>query len=300
MWINTNSPPNISPVITVQPLDATTLTNVTATFTLTATGTPAPWYQWQFATNSTPVTNFTAGASWTTNRGTALTNYFWCVATNAAGSVTSSVVFWHNTNGISAGTSPSFTTNPVNITMMTNNTATFTVGASGTAPLYYQFQYTNGTVVTNFNLTPSYTTNVLVALTNYYQWIVTNGFGAKTSSTVRLMVTNGINSLPVITVQPTNVTTFTNVTAVFSLTASGFPAPFFQWQYTNGTAVTNFTAGPTWTTNSSTPLTNYFRAVATNIVGNATSAVVYWHNNIQPIPPVFLGGYIFGQYRTNL
>lgn len=89
-----------SPEITVQPNSTSALEGATAVFSLTATGTPAPTYQWQV----NPIggggwANVAEGAGGTTNSYTteALASndngdQYRCIVTNAGGSVTSSIV----------------------------------------------------------------------------------------------------------------------------------------------------------------------------------------------------------------
>jgi len=86
-----------TPVITTQPVSATVSTQSTASFSLAASGTPAPSYQWmQMASGAGSFTAISTAtsAAYTTPALTAADNgtQFECVVTNAAGPVTSNVV----------------------------------------------------------------------------------------------------------------------------------------------------------------------------------------------------------------
>ena len=87
-----------------------------------------------------------------------------------------------------AQTAPSITTQPVGQTVVAGSTATFSVTATGTAPLSYQWFY-NGT-----NLLAG-ATNTVLALANVqtnqagsYTVVVTNAYGSITSSVAALIV----------------------------------------------------------------------------------------------------------------
>ncbi len=91
-----------------------------------------------------------------------------------------------------------------------------------------------------------------------------------------MSVTLTVYAVPVVTTQPVNVAVVSGSTASFTATASGYPTPTVQWQYsTNGGTTWANLAGATSTTFSST--VNGFvngwklRAVFTNSVGTATS-----------------------------
>ncbi|MGM9809498.1 MAG: immunoglobulin domain-containing protein [Paludibacteraceae bacterium] len=85
-----------TPSITLQPEGATYNQGATATaLTITADGNPAPTYQWysntsNSNTNGTKISGATE-ASYTPSTATAGTFYYYCVATNSAGSATSDV-----------------------------------------------------------------------------------------------------------------------------------------------------------------------------------------------------------------
>ncbi len=83
---------------------------------------------------------------------------------------------------------PSITSNPVNQTVTVGQTATFTVGASGTAPLTYQWQKNNANI-TGANAA-SYTTPATVIADNgsTYRCVVTNSVNTATSNAATLTV----------------------------------------------------------------------------------------------------------------
>ncbi len=122
------------PVITTQPANQTVNLGATATFSVAATGTAPLSYQWY--QGSTAISGATS-ASYTTPPTTAADNgaTFHVVVTNAAGSATSNATLTVN----NPATAPAITMQPASQTVGVGATATFTVAATGSAPLSYQW-----------------------------------------------------------------------------------------------------------------------------------------------------------------
>ncbi len=201
----------ISPSITTQPAAQTNYVGLTATFTAGAAGFPPLYFQWMAgATGSGVYTNLIAGGQFSVVTNTTLTisnlvlgnmgNYL-VVVTNSHGSVTSSVAPLTVLNPAPA----SILTQPVSQTNYVGLMATFTVGATGFPPLYYQWMagvtgsgvYTNlmaggqFSAVTNATLTIS---NLVLGNTADYVVAVTNAYEVVTSSVATLTVQT--NSAP--------------------------------------------------------------------------------------------------------
>src|SRR5438270_456686 len=175
----------VAPAITTQPASQMVVAGQTATFTVTATGTAPVSYQWQ--SNGTAIGGATAD-SYTTPATTASDDgaQFTVVVSNAAGSVTSNAAAL-TVN--SAPVAPTITTQPASQTVTAGQTATFTVTATGTAPLSYQWQK-NGTAI-GAATAASYTTPATTAADNGNQFtvVVSNAAGSLTSNAASLTVT---------------------------------------------------------------------------------------------------------------
>ena len=93
---NTASPLNLTPSITVQPIDQTVNDGQQATFSAAATGSPAPTVKWQVSVDGGTVWEDVAGATSTSLSFTAATpqtgNRYRAVFTNIAATVTSNAV----------------------------------------------------------------------------------------------------------------------------------------------------------------------------------------------------------------
>jgi hypothetical protein len=126
--------------------------------------------------------------------------------------------------------SPSITNQPASQTVAPGGTALFTVGATGEAPLVYQWQFqgTNlpGATQTALPVNNAHQTNI-----GNYQVIVTNSLGSVTSAPAAL------NLQPGIITQPANITAAIGSNVTFTVTAEGSPPLAYQWQK-NGTNVT--------------------------------------------------------------
>ena len=187
------------PTITTPPASQTVTAGQTATFTVAATGTSPMTYQWK--KNGTAISGSTS-SMYTTLPTTTSDNaaQFTVGMTNSAGSATSSAAtLTVNT----AAVAPSITTQPASQTVTVGQTATFSVTASGTAPLSYQWRR-NGTAISGAT-SASYATPPATISDSGSPFAVTvsNSTGSVTSNTAILTV----DATPVaITVNPNNAT----------------------------------------------------------------------------------------------
>ena len=134
-------PRGFAPAITNQPADQTVTAGQTATFSVGASGTEPLSYQWYFNTN----TLLGGAASSSLEIVNAQTNDeggYSVVVSNVYGSATSAVA-----RLTVAAAAPVIVTQPTDQTIMVGQDATFTVGASGTAPLAYQWYYNTNTLL---------------------------------------------------------------------------------------------------------------------------------------------------------
>ncbi|MFN0066090.1 MAG: immunoglobulin domain-containing protein [Limisphaerales bacterium] len=145
------------PVITGEPEDETVTAGETAAFTVTATGNPAPNYQWfRQGTNYPGATLPTLAI---TNAQLADAGDYSVIVANSAGSVTSRVA--RLTVNLPL-VPPTITEQPIPLTVTAGEPASFRVTATGTPPLAYQW-FKDGTnlagATTDTYSIPSVTTN---------------------------------------------------------------------------------------------------------------------------------------------
>lgn len=180
----------VVPTIAAQPASQTVTAGQTATFNVTASGTAPFSYQWQ--KNNANISGATA-ASYTTPATTSADNgaKFDVVVSDSAGSVASATA----TLTVTAATvAPTITTQPGNQTVTVGQTATFSVVATGTAPLSYQWQK-NSANITGATAA-SYTTAATAAMDSgaKFDVIVSNAAGSQTSAMAILTVNSASGS----------------------------------------------------------------------------------------------------------
>jgi len=166
-----------------------------------------------------------------------------------------------------ASTAPTIGSQPTSKTVTVGQTASFSVTATGTAPLSYQWQK-NGAAISGAT-SSSYTTPATTSTDNgaLFAVVVSNRVGKVTSSSATLTV----NSAPAITSQPVSKTVIAGQTATFAVSATGAAPLSYQWRM-NGTAISGATSA-SYTTPAETTTDNgaQFSAVVSNAAGSVTS-----------------------------
>jgi photosystem II stability/assembly factor-like uncharacterized protein len=173
-----------SPAITQQPASLTVNEGQAAAFSVVASGTGPLSYQWR--RNGQPIpgagdAGYTLAAATMADAGA----QFSVVVSNSAGSVTSADATLSVNPVLQA---PAITQQPASTTVTVGQMATFSVGATGSAPLAYQWQR-NGTPITGAN-GASYTTGATVLGDSgaTYRVVVSNAAGTVTSADATLTV----------------------------------------------------------------------------------------------------------------
>jgi regulation of enolase protein 1 (concanavalin A-like superfamily) len=177
----------VPPVMTEAPLDQSVVEGESATFSVTATGSAPLSYQWQrdgadiagatAASYATPATTLGDDGS-----------LYRCRVSNAAGSVTSDAA---TLTVLADGTLPSISSQPTDQAVAEGESATFTVTATGSAPLSYQWQR-DGVDIAGATAA-SYTTpaTTLGDDGSLYSCWVSNAAGSVSSDTATLTVVDG-------------------------------------------------------------------------------------------------------------
>jgi sugar lactone lactonase YvrE len=210
--------------ITAQPQSQTVLAGTNVTFCVTAGGIPQVYYQWYWASNLLPdQTNSTLSLV-----GVSLTNAgnYQLVVTNLYGSATSSVAAL-------TVLAAAITAQPQSGHVSIGSNATFSVAATATASLGYQWYFDAAVLSGQTNSTLSL---VGVNQTNAgnYQVVMTNIYGSVTSSMAILLVGYPL----IITAQPTNEIGVIGGAVNLNVSVSGTGPFTYQWQF-NGTNLPN-------------------------------------------------------------
>ena len=174
-----------APAFTTQPQSQTV--NSGANVTLTAAASNSPTYQWQF--NGNNISGATS-ASYTLNNVTAgQSGNYAVVATNASGSVTSTVAAL-TVNSAASG--PSFPSQPVSQTVAVGSTVVFSAVVAGSPTPTLQWNL-GGTPVSGGNGPVLVVGNASSANAGNYSLTATNSSGTATSSPATLTVSSTTN-----------------------------------------------------------------------------------------------------------
>jgi hypothetical protein len=246
------------PLITTQPIPQSVAIGSNATFSVVATGTAPLAFQWRFngamilgATSSAYVLN----SAQATNAG----NYSVQV-TNTAGSVLSAQA------ALSVLQPPSITTQPTLQSVAVGSNATFSVVATGTAPLAYQWCLNGATILGATNSV--YVLNgAQVTNAGNYSVQVTNAAGSVLSAQAALTVLQP----PVITSQPVDQYLTLGSTATFSVVAAGSAPLSYQW-FLNGSRIAGATSGTYTKSNVKTQNLGNYSVQVSDAVGSVLSA----------------------------
>ena len=259
----------VAPAITAQPAAQTVTEGKTATFSVTATGT-SPSYQWKKGGTNIPGATSSTYTTPATSMGDSGARYSVSIS-NSAGSVTSNNATLTVTAAVVVPVvvAPAIATQPAAEAVTVGQMATFSVIATGTAPLGYQWKK-GGTNISGANAS-SYTTPATSIGDSgaVFSVEVSNSAGSVTSSNATLTVTVAVVA-PAIDTQPAAQTVADGQTATFSVTATG-TSPGYQWKK-DGTDISGATSS-TYTT----PATSIgdsgavFSVAVSNSAGTVTS-----------------------------
>ncbi len=230
------------PTITTQPSDVSAVAGKTAKFTVAATGTGTLTYQWQaYNVNSKKWVNSSAASATTANlavtASAAINGFkFRCVITDGNGGETTSAAA---TLTVTAAP-PTITKQPVAKSVTAGTSAAFSVTATGTGTLSYQWQAYNPNTKKWVNSSSASATTANFSIKAQeahngfkFRCIVTDGNGNSTTSNAAGLTVTAAVVVPKITAQPVAKTVGVGSTASFSVTATGVGTLTYQWQAYN-------------------------------------------------------------------
>ncbi len=167
------------PTITTQPASQTVNPGASATFSVVAGGATPLTYQWRF--NAANISGATSSSYTKSNVQATNAGNYSVVVNNAYGTATSANAV------LTVNTPPVITAQPQSQTVIAGNSATFTVTATGTAQLAYQWRL-NGTNIAGATSSSYMRVNAQPADAGAFTVVVTNSLGAVTSSPAALTV----------------------------------------------------------------------------------------------------------------
>lgn len=248
----------VPPTIQQQPGNQTVTPGQTASFSVSANGTAPLSYQWNF--NGDALTGQTNDAlSVTDVQGTNAGSYT-VVVSSPAGTVTSQRAT------LTVALPPTITVQPTDMGVLLGQSATFSVTATGTGPLSYQWYFGILPVLLGGNSSTLTVANILVTSLGSYYVVVKNNWGSATSVTVTL----GMATAVAITTPPQNQQVLQGQDVAFSVACSGSGPLGYQWNF-NGAPIDGSTGSSLIMTNVQTSQAGSYSVTVNNVLGPITS-----------------------------
>jgi poly(3-hydroxybutyrate) depolymerase len=261
-----------TPKIVAQPMNNVQVAGQPASFWVAATGDPPLSYQWQ--KNGVDIPGATS--NWYTTAATTLADggaTFRAVVGNGSGNVTSAAA---TLTVNPAPADPRITTQPADQTAMAGQPVSFTVAATGTMPLSYQWKKNGMDIVGQTAASLTIPAAITPDSGAPFCVVVSNGSGSVTSAAATLTVKPAPGA-PIIITNPARVRVLVNQTGTFAVNAWSRTPMSYQWQ--KGASLSNVVNVPgataaTYTTPTTTLADNgtFFRCVVSNAAGSTTSA----------------------------
>lgn len=285
-------PTTEAPAFTTQPVATqSVVAGGTVSFSVAASGTPTPTYQWR--KNDVAITGATlATLSLSSLTGSDAGTYS-VVASNSAGSVTSNSAVLTVTEPVvvapppppppapaPTNEAPKITSQPSSTqTILAGSSAALSISATGSPTPSFQWRK-NGANIAGATSATLNLRAVTSADAATYSVVATNAFGTVVSDNATIVV----NVAPVITTQPAPQAVSSGASVKFTAVVSAIPGATFQWRK-NGVAIPGATSAVLSIASASQADAGSYSVVATNAVGTASS-----HNAalIIAAPPVIV------------
>jgi len=259
-----------TPTITTPPANLSVIVGAAAGFTVSAAGSAPLFYFW--LKNGSPLAdggNLSGSATASLILSAVTTNdaaSYSVIVSNSLGTITSPAAT------LTVSVPPAIITSPASATLIAGSNVTFTVAASGTAPLVYQWKKNNIALANGGNVSGATTATLALAnlsaadAANYFA-TVTNAVGGVASAAATLTVLVP----PAIAIAPVSASIVQGNSVSFSASATGTAPLSFQWLKDGGIiagAVSNVLTLSAVSTNDA----GNYSVVVTNIVGSAASS----------------------------
>ena len=216
MLVEITASAQIAPTIITQPVSQTSAVGGVASFSVSLSGSSPLTFRWN--KNGVPISGTAAASAAYTINGVT-TNHqanYTVRVSNSYGEVTSEVAT------LIVIVPPTITVQPKSYNTNVGATVTFSVQASGTPPLSYQWRK-DGQNIASATLTSYVLSGVQVDDSGRYSVQVSNPAGAASSTNAIL----NVGTAPTITTRPGNVTVVVGQRASFNVTATGTPLNYY-------------------------------------------------------------------------
>ena len=243
-----------------------------AKISVTAAGTQPFTYQWYKNGVAIPAPAGTLADYVTAvaTTATSVPDQYYATVTNAAGSTDSDIAYLTVNNVTPLAT---ITKQPVAASVLTGGTATFTVTATGTGTLSYQWSK-DGTAISGATSASIIISNVLLSHAGNYSVAVVNTVNSLDSPTTNsdpvalTVTTTGVG--PSISTQPVGKTVVAGEAVALSVTASGTATLAYQWKK-DGTSITGATTATYSIAKAASTDAGSYSVTVTNSINSVTS-----------------------------
>ena len=244
--------------ITTQPASLTRCASTTATFQVTAIGFAPLSYQW--FKDGVIIVGARAAAYTIASPTIASEGSYTATITGPCGTLTSDAA------SLTVTPRTAIAAEPAPLTRCAGTAASFSVAATGTGPLTYQWKRNNANIIGA--TTDSYTIDSVVPTSaGSYTVTMTGPCGTLTSAAAVLTV----HLPPTITAQPVALTRCVGIAASFTVTATGAATLTYQWRK-GGTSITGATARTLNLGAATTAAAGNYDVVVTNGCAGVTSS----------------------------
>jgi hypothetical protein len=247
----------VPPAISQQPQSQVVVFGTNVTFSVTAAGSGTLSYQWKF--NGADIPGATNETFTLSNVQTASAGSYNVVVSNSTGSSASTAAV------LTVLVAPTISQQPQALAVNVGTNATFSVTASGSGVLSYQWKF-NGVDITGATSPTLTINNVQLANIGGYTVVISNSAGATTSTAAALTVLTA----PIITQQPQSQTVNAGTNVIFSVSASGGGAISYQWKF-NGADLPGATNATLTLNNVQAGSAGSYTVAVSNSVGATTS-----------------------------
>jgi hypothetical protein len=279
----------VPPTISMQPTQQVVFPGATVTFVVGASGTGIVRYQWLM--NGAPIPGATSPSFTMTSVTLGAEGAYSVLVSDDVTTILSQEA------RLIVKVVPVILIPPIGQTNRVGANATYTVRVSGSVPMTYIWRRTTIGVATNvlFSTNDSLTlTNLQLTNSTWYRLVVTN---YATFIGTNVLFTNGVWTVPTIAAHPTNRTAVSGSDTTFTVGATGTNLAY-QWLFM-GTNLPGATSSNLTLSNIQVDQQGNYVAVATNLVGGATSQVATLTVRLRPTltEPELLPN---GQFRFKL
>jgi hypothetical protein len=289
-FVITTTPAPTAPVITSQFGNQTVIAGASATFSVAASGTPAPSFQWQRqAAGDSAWSNLSDGGAYAGTGSATLTigvatpamngDQFRCVATNVAGTATSAAALLT----VNPAVAPTITNMLATVALDYGNSIYLAPTVTGSQPITFQWSK-DGVPLPGAN-SPVFTKVMTTADSGQYTLTAANFAGTVTSTAV--MVTVNPATPPTVYNLPATVTLgFGETLWLVPNRVTGTDPITFQWSK-DGVPLPNATSSDYLKIHVTTGDSGQYLLTATNFVGTTTYTVAVTVN--APVAPTISG-----------